>query len=769
MAIAIIPHNRPPEGLRAALRCGRPGCPCQKPGSSGPAHCPAHDDGAPSLSVGERGGKILVHCHAGCSQDAVISALRARGLWPAGRAAVRTSRGSPRVAATYDYVDEEGQLLFQVVRFEPKAFRQRRPDGQGGWVWNTDGVRRVLYRLPEVLAAVREGREVWITEGERDADALRAAGVCATTNPGGAGKWSPEFAPVFRGARVVVVRDRDEPGHRHADQVVASLLPVAASVKLVEAREGKDATDHLAAGLRLQDFVEVPVRAQPVELGEILCQLVGLLRAAVVLPSEDAYLAVALWAIHTHVFDVFRVSPYLFVNSPTPRCGKTRVLEALEMVVARPWRVVDPTEAVLFRKIERDRPSLLLDEVDTYFRGGEERTSAVRAVLNAGNAAGVVVPRCEKNTLELREFNTFCPKAFAGIGAALPATVLDRAITITLQRASPAEQAHVDALDYDELEAQAVPIREALERWGMDPSARARLKQPVEVPQGLDARARQCWRPLLAIAREAGVLEEARRAALALSGGRDLNSEDLRTRLLGALREVFEEEGADRLPTARILEALRAREGEGWSDLTPERLARLLKPFGLGPRKWWEGGTIRGYVRADLEPVWSRYLPANPPDPPECSNDAGFGDFPTRQEVGGSGGFKNGPNADGVRVLAGLAGCPPGNGHEGPGPTPGGLDGALATYRAHVEACGRCSRTQGPRCEEGHALRRAYHALWAAALEAGTLDRGLGGVDGPAGGQPEPTQVEDRPQDWWPPEDPEDDLPDWDEPEEVPV
>jgi 5S rRNA maturation endonuclease (ribonuclease M5) len=226
--------------------------------------------------------------------------------------------------AVYDYVDEEGRLLYQVVRLEPKDFRQRRPDGRGGWIWNLDGTRRVLYRLPEVLAAVREGREVWIVEGEKDVEALRAAGVTATCNPGGAGKWSPEFSEVLRGARVVVVQDKDEPGYRHAQQVVASLLPVAASVRLVEARVGKDVADHLAAGYGLGDFVEVPVQPSGVALVDVLQAILNLLHDAVVLPSEEAYLSAALWAVHTWVFEAFRVSPYLFLNSPTPRCGKTR-------------------------------------------------------------------------------------------------------------------------------------------------------------------------------------------------------------------------------------------------------------------------------------------------------------------------------------------------------------------------------------------------------------------------------------------------------------
>ena len=99
----------------------------------------------------------------------------------------------PRIVETYDYCDENGTLLFQVVRFEPKDFRQRRPDGRGGWIWNLHDARRVLYRLPELLKAVAAGETIYIPEGEKDVDNLRALEVVATTNPGGIKKWRDDY------------------------------------------------------------------------------------------------------------------------------------------------------------------------------------------------------------------------------------------------------------------------------------------------------------------------------------------------------------------------------------------------------------------------------------------------------------------------------------------------------------------------------------------------------------------------------------------------
>jgi len=196
------------------------------------AKCPAHDDRKASLSVTERGGRILLHCHAGCSFEAVRDALSLRN------SDLRTDTpellpGRRRIVASYDYRDESGTLLYQVVRYQPKEFRQRRPDGHGGWSWKLNRVRRVLYRLPELMAANPE-RTIYIAEGEKAADRLAREGLTATCSPGGAGKWRDEYAEVLRGRRVVVLPDNDAPGRSHAEAVARSLHGIAASVKAVE-------------------------------------------------------------------------------------------------------------------------------------------------------------------------------------------------------------------------------------------------------------------------------------------------------------------------------------------------------------------------------------------------------------------------------------------------------------------------------------------------------------------------------------------------------
>jgi hypothetical protein len=192
------------------------------------AHCPSHDDDRASLSVTRKDRHILVHCHAGCPPERIVGALglTLRELFVEDDP-LPAPAAQPRVVATYPYVDEAGQLLYEAVRLEPKAFYQRRPDGRGGWTHSLKGLaRRVLYRLPELRGASR----VCIVEGEKDADRLWSLGLPATTNAAGAGKWrlhADDYGRqlVWAGVReVVLLPDRDAPGWAHMGDVLRACL-----------------------------------------------------------------------------------------------------------------------------------------------------------------------------------------------------------------------------------------------------------------------------------------------------------------------------------------------------------------------------------------------------------------------------------------------------------------------------------------------------------------------------------------------------------------
>jgi len=168
------------------------------------AWCVFHPDGQgtpphkPNLNISERG----FHCFA-CGEKGNLMQL-------AEKLGVNVKADGRNPEAVYDYRDEKGNLLFQVVSFRGKRFRQRRPDGKGGWIWDLEGVRRVLYRLQELLAA-HPDETIYIVEGEKDCDRLMNAGLVATTNPGGAGKWRAEYNEPLRGRAVVILSDNDNP------------------------------------------------------------------------------------------------------------------------------------------------------------------------------------------------------------------------------------------------------------------------------------------------------------------------------------------------------------------------------------------------------------------------------------------------------------------------------------------------------------------------------------------------------------------------------
>ena len=251
---------------------------CVKPhGNYHTARCPGHEDNRESLSISEgQGGRVVIKCHAGCGVRDIIEKmnLTMSDLFPPKDPKEPPASSQRILTHQYGYTDETGKLLYQALRYQPKEFRQRAPDGKGGWSWSLQGVRRVPYNLPKVIEQASAGRVVYVVEGEKDADALTLLGLVATSNAGGAGKWGKDFGKLLAGAHVVVLPDNDEPGRSHARDVAASCLPHAASVRIVEL-EGLpakgDTSDWLKKGgtkERLQEFAKSAHVVKPEDLRE---------------------------------------------------------------------------------------------------------------------------------------------------------------------------------------------------------------------------------------------------------------------------------------------------------------------------------------------------------------------------------------------------------------------------------------------------------------------------------------------------------------------
>ncbi len=601
------------------------------------APCPAHRDSKPSLSITERAGRILIHCHAGCTPEAVCRAagIEVSDLFADDRP--RARRSSKKVGARYDYTDQEGRLLFQVVRFEPKAFRQRRTDGQGGWAWNLDGVRPVLYRLPEVVGA----DQVIVVEGERDADTARSLGFVATTNPGGAGKWRPDYAEFLAGKQVTIIADADEPGRRHAQGVASSIFGKAESIKVLELPGAKDLSEWVERGgardqlldlvRKLPEWTPPPVPDGAI-LSDVLLEIAGLLQSFLAI-SEAQRDVLALWTVHTHFIDACDRTPYLHISSPEKRSGKTLLLELLAFVVKKPWFTSNATSAALARKIADPdgKPTALVDEADTFLTGEGERVDMLRGILNAGYARSGTFSRCvgQGTALHVEDLHVFGAKAIAGLRE-LPDTVSDRSIPVRMKRALPGEVAR--RFYRREVEPIAIALRMRIESCVAALTPPLKDARPERIEQ-LNDRQGDIVEPLLAIADLAGDQWAARaRAALLQLFAPEPEEQDTGARLLADIRDVFRELGAEEIPTADLIRDLCGRPDAPWVEysrgrpLTGHALGRMVGRYGIRSSKWWQDGhTVRGYLRNDFEESWKRYLApspgdegqsARPPEPP---------------------------------------------------------------------------------------------------------------------------------------------------------
>ncbi len=613
----------------------------QRNGMGWKATCPAHDDAEPSLSIAEgKDGRILIHCHASCPTAALLEVvgLRMSDLMP----------GAKQIVTTYDYQDEQGTLLYQSVRFNPKEFRQRRPDGNGSWIWNLDGVRRVPYRLAELVKADRK-QLVFVVEGEKDCDNLSKLGLVATTNPGGAGKWKSAYNVSLRGRHVVVLPDNDDPGRKHAKQVAASLKGVAAGIKVVELPglpEKGDVSDWLDAGGTRDKLLSL-VKQTPTaggndgaagrvsrdsrvrrdfSGGSPVGQVAEFLKKYVVLP-DDSLLVLAVWVVAAWLADVWDRFPHLAVTSPEKRCGKTLLLELLFLIAPRPRYTTNISPAALYRVVEAERPTLLMDESQSISRRGSEASEVIREILNAGIGRNARVTRCagERHD-QIVEFTVYSPKVFAMIGE--PDGVLaDRCLPIPMKRKTAADV--VMPFRFRVVGPIGEEIRDKLEKW-----AESNRKNVTEVYDKLEPFAIQNDRmaelllPLQAVLTVAGgerPLELLRQYALKLDErDREQEMQSPGVRLLALCRELFSK-GVTFMPTDTLIQSLVNRREEPWyrwnkgEPITREALANLLRRYGIKSERD-KKQKARGCFACRFEEAWKCYLPlplknsANPPN-----------------------------------------------------------------------------------------------------------------------------------------------------------
>lgn len=347
-------------------------------------------------------------------------------------------------------------------------------------------------------------------------------------------------------------------------------------------------------------------------LPDVIGEVEGFIRRFAVLP-DAAYLPLATWVVATYVSEEFDAFPYIALVSPAKRCGKTRLLELLELLCAKAWRGTSPTSAALYRMMA-DSPTLLLDEVEA-LRGKQvsEVSQAILAVLNAGHRKGATVPRCVGPTHQIRHFPVFGPKAFAAIGA-LPDTLADRSICVTMQRKKASQT--VERFLYAKGRSESGPIRELQITWaGLHRETVHSAYEGMPDLGFLTDRDADLWMPLFAACAVAAPerLSELKQCAEVLTGAKaaDDVEDSLPLKLLADVRGVWPT-GAPHQLTASLLEALKGIPDSPWAEygLSPRKLAKMLRQYGPQPRQIRVGGgTGKGYLWADFEETFARYVP----------------------------------------------------------------------------------------------------------------------------------------------------------------
>jgi hypothetical protein len=420
---------------------------------------------------------------------------------------------------------------------------------------------------------------------------------------------------------LAALRARDKAAYERARaRLKAARVRVGELDQEVERRKPEASGDGAGKGKALE-LPEPEPWGEPVEGAQVIADLVEQIRRYVIL-SEYAALGAALWVLHAHAHDAAFHSPRLTLTSPTMRCGKSTMLRTIGRLIPRPLPTANITPAAMFRVIEAAKPTLLIDEADSFAHENEE----LRGVINSSHCcfdAYVIRAVPAGDDYEARRFSTWSPMAIASIGK-VASTIADRSIMIGMERKAPGQAIARMRVDRDDgfrvLASQAA-------RWVADHLEGLRQADP-EMPAAMNDRQQDNWRLLIGIADAAGGSwpAKARAAALALSAV-DEDADTIGVQLLASVQIVFGT--AKQISTENLLKHLHAMSEAPWGEFTRQRkpitarqLATLLRPFGVTSGTLREGDTTpKGYRRVQFEDAWARYLvsSATTPQPKESA------------------------------------------------------------------------------------------------------------------------------------------------------
>lgn len=548
-------------------------------------------------------------------------------------AARRLTAGIGNLESVYEYRNLEGEPIFAnlriILRNGRKTFRLMSHTG-GGFELRRDESLKPPAGWPLYgLATLERPGAVWVVEGEKDVDSLSALGLpCVTsgsTSTDGNADWSP-----LAGCEVILWPDNDDAGKRYMERIAEILRELKADVSTIdvdtlELAKKEDCSDWLEkhSGAGADDILAlIP---QPLNTAELLECCRGWVQRYLNVTAPQGNV-LAAWIMLSWSVDAFDLVPYLHITSAEKQSGKTRVLEVLNAVVNRPWFTGRVTAAVLARKVDQEKPTLLLDEIDAAMGSGDEYTEAVRGILNSGFSRNGKVSVCVGKGAEVtfRDLSCFGPKAFAGIGK-IPDTVADRSIVILMRRKLDSEK--VERFRERDVRQRAKPIIEALNRWAK-PNIQALREARPELPEAFKDRQQDISEPLIAIADLAGgdwpgIM---RWSLSELFGSSAAEDTSIGVMLLRDIHSVFGDPtgpDADKISSNDLITALRESEGQPWADwnhgkgLTVNNLARELKKYAIYPNTIRSStDRFKGYSREMFTDAWKRYCPDLTHSPP---------------------------------------------------------------------------------------------------------------------------------------------------------
>ncbi len=408
---------------------------------------------------------------------------------------------------------------------------------------------------------------------------------------------SAEIARLARLPSLEYERDREAAAARLG-------VRVSALDGIVKARRAESSSD----GGQGRAF-EVPKPdpwSDAVNGAKLLSDITAAIRRHVALPDGTAE-TVSVWALHTYCYDAFMISPRLAITSPEKGCGKTTLLDVLGCLVARPLPTSNATVGAIFRVVETMKPTLLMDEAETFLPENDE----LRGILNTGHRKGGSVLRCVGDDHEPRTFSTWAPAAIAAIGK-LPDTIEDRSISCKMRRRKASER--VESFRSDRTEHLRVLVRKAM-RWAADNDDALRDADP-DVGE-LQNRVADNWRPLLAIADVAGGEWPKRMREIATAAVAARAEQSVKVQLLTDIKAAFAAKQTDRFFPETLVEYLTSLEDRPWVEwkngkpLSKAQLGRLLSSFEIISQTIRiDSKAARGYHMKAFEDAFARYTPS---------------------------------------------------------------------------------------------------------------------------------------------------------------